>query len=292
MNIKGNKNSVYSIKSYKPQIINSKLFLFNLDLRGNFLFKLESNELNKTILYRLYDKLAFNFYPIDCDIEAKNVNRDGDFPAYNPSSHKFNQEIYSYNDTQIKYVGVVIQPKKNKECLIYGSLFTLEKDNKYYEQGAYLTENLPQSFAFNEENNELVYIYYFIENEEKINIKFNLLNKGDYTVIFYINDIESEAKHEIKESKTIVFQRTQWENICFNPQQICKISFNVKSSKYENSFIEITINPKDESENNYKLIITFSIIGLLVIALVVLFVVKSKRKNKIDLESKMDQLTP
>ena len=320
MNIKGNKNSVYSIKSYKPQIVgNNNLICYNLNLRGNFLFKIKPNDVNFTIMYQLYDKLAFNFYPIECDIETKNVNRNGDFPVYSPSNHKFYQEIYSYNKTQTSYVGVLILPKNNKECLIYGSLFTLEKNNKYYEQGTYLSENLPQSFLFDETNNEFVFLYYFVENEEKINIKFNLLNEGYYTLTFYINDIESQDKYIINETKTIVLQKSQWENICVNIQQICKISFDVKSSKNENSFIEVTINPQHQNDsthtdtstdssdstpadsknttpthtsNNFSVYIVFSIVGLILIALVIFFIVRCKRKNNNNLDYKIEQLTP
>ena len=318
VNIKGDKDSVYSIKSYKPQIIASgNLLIYNLDTRGNFLFKIQSNDINNTIIYQLYDKLTFNFYPIGCDITAVNVNRNGDFPTYALSNHKFYQQVYSYDKPNV--VGALILPEKNKECLIYGSLFTLENNNKYYEQGTYLTENLPQTFLFNGANNEFVYIYYFIGTEEKINIEFNLLNEGYYIVTFNINDIESEDKYTIDKTKTIVLEKSQWENICISNQQICKISFNVKSSKEEDSFLEINVYPepqndsnpsdsssdstpsdpnestpksKDPNNNSFGLIIAFSIAGLIVIALVVFFIVKCKRKNKNDLDFKVEKLTP
>lgn len=58
------------------------------------------------------------------------------------------------------------------------------------------------------QNHDLMYIYYFLVNEYKINIKFDLLNKGNFIVNFYINDIESGDKYEIKKSKTIELKKS------------------------------------------------------------------------------------
>ena len=149
---------------------------------------------------------------------------------------------------------------------------------------------MPQSFLFTKQNNEFVYIYYFIEIEDKINIKFNLLDKGYYIVTFFINDIDIGEKYEIKKNKNIELKPKLWKNICINTQQICKMSFNVKSSKDENSFMEITINPKT-SKKTVIYIVIFSVIGLIIIALVIFFVVKYKRKNKDDLKAQIEKET-
>ena len=68
------------------------------------------------------------------------------------------------------------------------------------------------------------------------------------------------------------------------------MSFNVKSSKDENSFMEITINPKT-SKKTVIYIVIFSVIGLIIIALIIFFVIKYKRKNKDDLKAQIEKET-
>ena len=288
--IKGEKNSVYSIKAYNIQYGNNKEYFITFNVGGNYLFKLESNELNKYILgFSLSDKLISKFYPVECDIEAKKVDELGNYLNYTPSSleYKFYQEIF-YNKTSDQYI--LIEPKEKKSCLICASLFNLDKNNTYFEPGIVLGEKMPQSFLFTKQNNEIVYIYYFLEIEDKINIKFNLLNKGNYIATIFINDIDTGEKYEIKKSKNIELKPKLWKNICINTQQICKMSFNVKSSKDGNSFMEITINDKT-SKKTVIYIIVFSVIGLIIIALVIFFVVKYKRKNKDDLKAQIEKET-
>ena len=303
--IKGEKNSVYSIKTHNERIINTKNIGILNEITsyygGNSLFKLEQNETIESFIlsFKLDYKSYISIYLIGCEIDIKNVIED--WGNYNLTSlnleHGFYQDIlfknYNYRDIWIK------PKKKNKTCFIYSSFFIIEK-NDVYDNGIILEDHSSQIFLFNKNNSEFEYIYYFVDNDNIININFKLLDKSKYKLILFINDKELGYNYIIENNKKIEIQKNKWENFCKNAQQICKLSFNVllENSENEKSFIEISVNSEENNSNNSKTkkIKFFIILGVLIllflIILIVLIICIFRNKNsKNDLENEINNLT-
>ena len=296
LNIKGENNSVYSIKTHKETITKANLGIINeiYFSFGNSLFKLEKNETLESFIFSFYSnyKSYFSLYPIGCEIDISNASLSYNDYGLTPLSlnYGYYHEIFN-NSRNYRYIS--IKPK-NKTCFIFSSFFLL--DNSLYDNGIILEYNYPQRFLFNNNFNDFTYIYYFAEIENKININIHLLNKSKYKIILYINDNKLKDIYNIEKNKTIEVKKKNLENICKNVQQISKLSFNVllDSSNNENSLIEITIN-SEETTNNSKikisqkqiiLIISFSIIGIILILLIVFCICKYKNKNNFENEIK------
>ena len=315
LKIKGEKNSVYSIKTHNERIINTKnigiLNEISFSYGGNSLFRLEQNETVESFIlsFKIDYKSYFSLYPIGCEIDIKNATKS--LSNYTLTSLNLEHGLYqdiifkSYRDIWIK------SKEKNTTCFIFSSFFILEK-NTLYDDGIILEDNSPQTFLFNENYSEFEYIYYIVNNDDKININFKLLDKSKYKMILFINDNELVDSYNIEENKKIELKNNKWENMNINAQQICKISFNVllESSENEKSFIEISINSEEnksekKSEKNSnkskdnkksKKIIFFIIIGALILFLIILFIFifniyRNKNKNpKNDLENEINNL--
>ena len=315
-NIKGIKNSIYTIKIYKADyyIIYNIREWWNFcyfNTGGNYLFNFINNEPN--VIENYGDKnIYLKFYPIGCDIDISYIKDYRSLLTKNVTyiplqmESGFYQEIVNKtNKIYFSDEGIHIKPKNNNDntCFLYVSDFLIENnETKEYETGIILEENFPQSFLFNKNCSTLKYNYYFIEKDKKINIEFNLLNKGEYKMNLFINDIKSEAIYNIRKNQTIQIEQNLWKNKCDDEKLICKISFNISLEDLDkrNSFLEINIiqndnddNINDNNNDNTKtvLIVIFSIIGL-VLLIVIIFIIIICKKKKYDSKSQIESILP
>ena len=250
LKIKAEQNSVYAIKycyifkEYNDRISYHK---YIVPQTGNYLFNFNFEEHSDITLdfYTGVDTgLCYTiFYPINCPIiilykNPINGNMKRLFDYQSPDNIILYQDVSEYGYYNI------LSLKNTNSCMIYTSSYLLNgKDNNKPENSIILRENNPQVFLFNEIIAEIRYSFYFGELNNDINIEITLLNRGNFIITFFINNIDKEKYYNISSSKNITLKSNDLKNIC-KKGQICKIFFVIKKTyDIENdSFIKININ--------------------------------------------------
>ena len=302
-NITAKKDSVFT---YKQGIIDTEYLekglglLYELSSEGNYIFKFDNK--NDIILNKRYSfanglNKIINLFSPNCKISVKNINLDSDDDKNNENinlKYGFFQAIYSKDDS--KYLSIHLEEDKNKEeCMLYVSNNNIPKDNLALNYSINLDENFPQSFAFNKDRSLLKFEYYFVNQKDNINIEFNLLNKGKYTIKILVENEEKKSISNFDSNSTIDLKPDNWNNIC-TVQQKCNLSFTVLSEKTEEeSYLQITIKRKGGKDGGSSdsgnssgsggdikiiLIVILSIVCLIIIIALIIFLVFKKKKEK------------
>ena len=307
LRITAKKNSVYSIKYHSLNIDNNKtIYFFNYG--GNYLFNFYKTD--NIILkpdddyFTLDDKVLpsyFLLYPIECNIELQFIFYNNTLDTYTYSPLKFENGFYQdiFYEEEKEDGSIFVKSLNNQEkCKIFVSTYKLHNSTTdFFNSGIYLQENNSQIFVFNSRYNELKFIYLHANIRENISLTLSLKNEGKYDIHFLINDEHLDKNYSINISQTLIIDNDKWKNICKNIQQICKLSFFIKSEDNKNnSIIELIINEKKESEgkesdakgnkvDNFKLILGITIpISVIIIFIVIIIIIKYKRKNRVQEE--------
>jgi hypothetical protein len=197
LKIKGEKDSVYSIKNHKETITKTMnigtINDINFSFGGNSLFKLQKSETVKSFILSfqsnrysvLFLRGIGNFLG-----DIKNASVLYNNYTLTPVIYNIDENIYSenFNNSDRK---IWIKPPK-ETSFIFASFFIL--DNSVYDNGIILENNSSISLTFidnnNEEAKEFKYLYYFLDIENKITIHFYYNGFYKYSVFIFINDIK------------------------------------------------------------------------------------------------------
>ena len=243
--IEAKKNSIYSIKYYYT--IKEDNNNYYAPLGENYLFNIEK-EIYSVLYFYDFGKSSKNIftriYPINCGNDSLFIY---DLPEYQlPNSNKSLYQFIYFDSIKNSIKNL----NKVNSCMIYGSS---------YEEGndIILYDNSPQIFCFNQDQyiNELNYVYYLGDINDDIYINISLLNKGNYNINLFINDIQYEKYFNVTSNKIIRIEHINFENMNIKYQPI-KISFKIKvNNNIENIIIKININSNSklkEKNNNIK----------------------------------------
>ena len=264
LKIESKKNSLYSIKicyifkEYNERISYNKIispqsgnYIFNLDFKKGKMITLD--------FYQAYSHDYFNnfFYPINCQVEIEYENYF--FSKYNITKYHSPDGTIFYHDISIYGYYNIYSLDNENICTIYVSTYSLDmKYSNSTENAIILKENSPQVFLINDNNNQNIYFNYFFKDlNSDIKLKISLLNKGDFSLYTYFNDISGKIL-DINSSQIITIDESYWRNIC-EFGQICKFGYLIKNKGDKNTehFIQITINPltplANEVQENKKI---------------------------------------
>jgi len=302
--IKAEKNSIYDI-SYSTGRRNDKTFSSHLYSNGaNYLINLDHDIKDMILItnyyndYNISDEYYTSFYPINCKINAENYNHNSDKYLIEEKNNIY-QHIINFAPIYDHYLYYFV--KKNESIkepnLYYLSSFIYKGIESLHEEGIYLSNGIPHSFIFNQENNKIKYLFPYIEYDQNVNIISNINNNGNYKMEVFINE-NSVNNYEIKENKNITIDKESIKSKCPNTELICIISFNIESLKNtDETILEITsvlgavespskndISPASEKGfwGKYKLLIIIGavvLVLLIVIIVVVIFIFWKKNKD-------------
>ena len=291
-------NSFYNIMYIKN--IHDNEIKFNF-FDGNYLFNLNKNKkiiinTNNTTKDIFSNFISFN--SINCLFNIK-TNKTSIKKGNN--IYNFYQEIITNKDSINKADNYIYELSKNKQnnnnfsCLFYLSLFKLESKNNNYLKGIILTNNISQSFMFNNNNSNFNYLYLFSNTDKNLYINIKLFDKEKYQLILFKK--ENNSLFNINSNQTIKVDNNTLKFICENERQICNLHFSIISNRtLKESKIEINPNYKENiddninKENNSKKSINFgkplliiALIGggiLILIIIVIIIFISFSLKNK------------
>ena len=311
LNIKANKNTVYSVLVNYNIPSNEKMIFIPIGI--NYLFKFDNN-LNDYIFNisnyeNKYDSIDietsyfFGFYPLNCKIEVKDIKTNINLKEKNG----FYQDIIIYDEEKNDFIYNVTKiDKKQNDCMFVISSFIFEDwQNTDYFNGISLSINESKSFIFDKDNKKLKFLYSHSEKEKDLKINFKLLDDEKYDIIIFFNDLSYENKNSILNNDSIIIKSQDLQYYCMNYNQVCKINFLVESkNQITESILEILITnnsnepeSKDSQNSNsgnnillYSLFSIILIISLILIILVIILIFKLKNKKKLSNED-IDKLT-
>ena len=291
--IKAEKNSIYNIKPQKIRDEN----VYHCKLGGNYILKVKDDiyiSFSQFLTtHELFLRHYFNIYPIDCNINAtyiiKHALADETLLPLK-LNNGFYQKIYPIDEDKLKTTSLWIKKRSNKDsCNVLFSYFLLEDNtNQYYlDTGIILDENIPHSFLFNKDYNEVYFYYFHTYINNKITLELNLSKDGNYKLILLINDVEMKDKYYFSSSKSYDLNRNIWENVCNETNHVCRFLFIITYLNEEDSSLKINIKGEntdkndnnDNNETNVVLIVILVIISLILIAVIIIFIIKCKNKN-------------
>ena len=258
LKIESKNNSFYNIKycyiftEYNEFISYNK---YIVPQSGNYMIKFNFEKGNKVVLdfYQSYLSFLNNFfYPIDCMVEIEcgghNFNQKRNITKY----HSPDGTIF-FHDLSLSGYYNIYSLNNEKSCTIYVSSYLVDTGNiNSTENTIILKENSPQVFLLNNNNPIINYSYYFRELSSEINLKISLLNKGNFELYLYFNDI-LESILDINSSQIIKIDENQYKNSC-DLGQICKFSYSIikKDNSNNDYFIKININPLNKEDIEVK----------------------------------------
>lgn len=237
----------------------------------------------------------FKFYSLNCElgINSGNINMD----SYIINDKIFYQDIYQKQEYEGAYLGSFALYRKLEDkssCMVYISSYLFDNDiDDIFGNSLILEENNPEIYVLNNKTNKILCSYYFIENNEDLKITLHLLNKGNFNITLFINNIKFKD-YSVSSDKEITLNNDDWKYICKNEKTICKItSLIITENLNQDSFIEITINKNEDeninSEKNIILIIIIPIIIIVLILVIIFIILKCrKRTNVIEDIKKID----
>ena len=305
--IKAEKNSIYDI-SYSTGRKNDKTFSSHLYSNGaNYLINLDHDIKDMILItnyyndYNISDQYYTSFYPINCKIKVENYNYNTEKYLVEEKNNIY-QHIINFTPIYDHYLYYFV--KKNESIkepnLYYLSSFIYKGIESLHEEGIYLSNGISHSFIFNQDNNNIKYLFPYIEYDQNVIIMSNINNNGNYKMELFINEI-SVNNYEIKENKNITIDKESIKSKCPNTELICIISFNVESLKNtDETILEITsvlgtVEASSSSDkkfwNKYKVLVIIGIAVLLVIIIIIAIILFIFWKKNKDLERAVNAIS-
>ena len=291
INIKASENSFYHLNYI---IKNNYAIDYTFTIGANYLFSL-SNKLYDNLIfsessdvYNVSNKndipIVIDFYPYNCIIKVHNTFDLEDETRELNEIDEFYQDISIENEKNINIVSLakiynytIIKNDDNKDCLVDISYFQY---NKVFFDTTYsiiLSDYNPKKLKFTSEFKVIKLTYPIVNLNVNYLIKFELINPGEYTVNIFFNDEISNLSYKIKNTEEIIIRPKNFKYICKSENQICKLSFNIKSEYNDDSILKISIlkeiiDKDDKKKSNTKLAIII-IISLFLIIVIILFII-------------------
>ena len=190
-----------------------------------------------------------------------------------------------------------VNSKSSGNCMFYITSYFKYFCN-YYNYIT-LSNGISQTINFNKNNNLMKLSFPHTNLEKDIKLSFALLNEGEYKAKININGENSEE--DINESKEIILKADDIKSKCQDFKSICYIFLDIESkdSKKE-SKLKITltsgdnkVDDDDDDDDDKKLIIILSILGVVIVAIIIgfiIYILKTIKKNK-DLNQKVNQIS-
>ena len=314
LKIKSNNNSYYFINSYPAIMASNPNNTQNFFLvGGSYLYNLKKQ--NKELLFvdqiSTLDLERKNKNPVFIGINAFcriNITEKQKqkslqyFMEFNESYYYQDIEYFDDDHSLItKYYSINITEEKEYCNLLISSLGL---DNKIDDnsESLLISTNNSYLFKFSPNYNIMKYSYPHTENYKDIKIEFNLLNKGNYKIYLFFNDILSKKQYNISKNESIIIKNNNFENGCNREDLVCKISFNIESLSQIESILQIKVitydsdnsgNQKHKNNNQSYIKIGLIILGILVvliIIIIIIIIIINKNKNK-DLANKVNTIS-
>ena len=312
LSITAKKNSIYSI-IYHSKIPDDNQHIISVG--ENYIFNFEDN-LSLNLKYINYKDVYFynmeylpNYFslcPINCNITVESSFMIVFPPSMENTPLKeykgFYQDIIKNKDqNNYTHLGYIINntDKEKKNCSFSASFFKLENETNNNDNGISLENNTTYLFLFDQNYSSVKYIYPFSQDSKNISIEFNILNETKFRLELFINNKKIKEEFELDSNQTIIIEPIEWQEICKESKQLCKLSFRVKSENIEKSQIEIFFNriyeeesEEGEEENDKKkkeliqesnnhivLIIIIVVLSIIIIGVIIFFVLRNRKKN-------------
>ena len=252
--------------------------IYQLNVGGNYIFNIHPKKTLKLYffplpIFGLYTQLDWSqiysifivFYPINCDVEIKNINSNNNLIYHeiidkNNNASKniiYYQEIGStnYYSKKVPYEIKIRNKLNSDKCLIYVSTYFFDTISLYSDDNSIiLKENFPQKFIFNYYFQKINFSYYFIENDKDIIININKtsIKTVDLQIVMIINDIYfRKLKINLREN-IIQISNEELKNFIYE-NQINKIFFTIiLSNKNDEAIVNININSKEKIGHKIK----------------------------------------
>jgi len=302
LKIEAKKNSFYNIKicyiftEYSERISYNK---YIVPQSGNYIFDFNFEQGKKvTVDFYFYHEVFSTtyhnnfFYPINCNVEIEYENQGN---IYNIKKYISPNGTVFYHDISFYGYYNIYASNNETSCKIYISSYTCDMKNST-ESEIILKENSPQVFLLNNNNPNIRYGYYFKDLDSDINIKINLLNEGEFSLLLYFDDTLGKSIN-ITSSQVATIDKSYWKNMS-KFGQIYKLSYVIakNSNKNNDYFVEITLNPLIAGQKEYKIntnnsrsSIFIILIALLLIFALFIFVKYYKKVNIYSKFSKKNQ---
>jgi L-rhamnose mutarotase len=282
---------IYNLKinykeNYRFQIGNN--FLYELkdifrEYNLNFINSLTNYQYNNSYSY-------FKFFPINCQIEIKNLDAVGKLEK--------NQELIPHSKQNYNY-NVKRVDNKNESCQFYVSTYSIELNRTFNEmESAIISKNIPHYSIFNKEIKKIKYFYPHTEIENNLMVNFTIKNetKDNYTFCAYINEYQICKKNSEREN-SLTFSSSEIAKRCKDEKQICNIYFVLETNNKTESTVEIKVisfsNPNSENFFKKNLKIILIIVGgvTLLLIIIILNICFCRGKKKSDLSVEVNQIS-
>lgn len=236
-------------------------------------------EHGKNVTVNFYQIFSFSylnnfFYPINCNVEIEYEYQDKKhyIKKYNsPDGTIFYHDISLYG-----YYNIYASSNE-KSCKIYISTYSCDMVNSTNNE-IILKDNIPQVFLLINNKPNIFYGYYFKDLDSDTNIKITLLNEGEICLYLYFEGILGRSIN-ITSGKVVIIDKNNSKNT-HKFRQIYKLSNVIIKNNDKNNdyFFEITINPLNDEQKEYKMIykMNYSRISIYIILLALLILVLLK----------------
>jgi hypothetical protein len=251
LKIKANKNTAYRIILDIELIYNLKINYkenYRFQIGNNFLFELKDNFreynlnfINSLTNYQYNNSYSyFKFFPINCQIEIKNLDAVGKLEK--------NQELIPHSKQNYNY-NVKRVDNKNESCQFYVSTYSIELNRTFNEmESAIISKNIPHYSIFNKEIKKIKYFYPHTEIENNLMVNFTIKNetKDNYTFSVYINEYHIDYIIYQREN-SFNFNSSDIKKRCQDEKQICSIYFVLETNSQNESTVEFIITSLDSN---------------------------------------------
>jgi len=253
---------------------------FKFPLGNSFLYEIKNSSEeyflyfnNNTMNYTIFrNKIYFEFYPINCEIEVENYNNRTKLNKYKDFFYckEQNKNEYSF---KIKRVDYNIQ----QPCLFYASSYSVY-NNKI------LIKNIPQ-YSFFEYGDNLEYLYFHYELENDLKIFFGMNHSDNdsiasYSVYYQINDSIKTLVDIYYNNSYITIESKKVKKYCRDEKEVCMIKFDVYSSYNKESVFKIQVTTIIKED--YLIFVICFFIGITSIILffsILQYIIKNKQKK-------------
>ena len=195
----------------------------NLTSGESYLVEIDptSDDKDKTInlynhRYKKKQPFLANFFALNCDF---NVTRDGVeiafFDGYAQeillsNSRGYSSEKYEY---KIKIERADLANYNHKMCMLYVSGY--ESKDEEYQTEIVIGQNVNQQIIFNDDFNNIRFLYPQANPEKDLAIYFNVIDQGLYEMNLYANnEQEPFSKYSITRSQILFISKTEITSHC------------------------------------------------------------------------------
>ena len=296
LNIKASKNTSYRLIN-SPQGDYKEKYAFAIG--NNYLFELKDNFrcynlsfMSFKLSYKNDDSYDYlRFFPINCQIEIKNLNHMKKLEDYQELISQ-KEENYNYNVKRVD--------NKNESYQFYVSTYSLNLNRNFKEMEAVIiSNNISHYSIFNKEINKIKYFYPHSEVKKDLMVNFTIKNKTKEIYIFSVRNKDQIYNITSQRENSLTFKSSYITNFCKDGKEICNIYFALETNNKNESTVEFIVTTFDpnipESESFFKknlkmiLIIAGGVI-ILSIIIILLIVCLCKKKNN-DLSLKVNQIS-